>query len=234
MNASTSASLTHKTVENFANEKPSESRFRSDRGICPLAARRVLIADSFPPVGCKENLRAPSPVRANSGGGARPAGGSRASVSLKERTLSRRPDRREPDRGYLQEGGLAAIDYRLLPNRRRRPRLIRAGHGSATVSNGVKGGRSMEVQLPLWRAPTTAMARWAGLCVDTFPCPSGSKGIKEFAIDASLFRSAMSSAEAVADRAARICGRPEVRARRDYEDIFWRRPSRYLVKLRSF
>jgi PD-(D/E)XK nuclease superfamily len=130
---------------------------------------------------------------------------------------------------HERTGQRRILDYKTYAKRRAASDVhFESAAGEHDVFETVLEGkivRWQDLQLPLYRA--LAELQWADQpeppAVGYFLLPERieESGIEEFALDASLFASAMSSAEAVADRVRRgIYWPPRAVQYDDYEDIF--------------
>ena len=233
----------HKAVENFANEEAiRESRDSAAIESFVLAELDALLSERFggrlslPVRVQRESLRARLRQFARIQAGERRAGWriQRGEFRFeKDRTLSLAglPVVASLDRVDIHErtGRRRILDYKTFA-RRKAPADIHfeCPLDEDGVFETVFEGRAVrwrDLQLPLYRA--LAQLQWPGEdeppVVGYFLLPERieDSGIEEFTVDAPLFASAMSSAEAVADRVRRgIYWPPRAVLYEDYEDIF--------------
>ncbi|MGA7212947.1 MAG: PD-(D/E)XK nuclease family protein, partial [Terrimicrobiaceae bacterium] len=233
----------HKAVENFANEEAiRESRDSAAIESFVLAELDALLSGRFggrlslPVRVQRESLRARLRQFARIQAGERRAGWriQRGEFRFeKDRTLSLAglPVVASLDRVDIHErtGRRRILDYKTFA-RRKAPADIHfeCPLDEDGVFETVFEGRAVrwrDLQLPLYRA--LAQLQWPGEdeppVVGYFLLPERieDSGIEEFTVNAPLFASAMSSAEAVADRVRRgIYWPPRAVLYEDYEDIF--------------
>ena len=243
MNAMDFGIVLHKTVENFANEEGiRESRDPAAIERFVLTELDVLLSDRFgrrlslPVRVQRESLRARLRQFARIQAEERRAGWriQRGEFRFeKEGTLSLAglPVVASLDRVDIHErtGQRRILDYKTYAKRRAASEVhFEPAAGEHDVFETVFEGkivRWQDLQLPLYRA--LAQLQWPDEpeppAVGYFLLPERieESGIEEFALDASLFASAMSSAEAVADRVRRgIYWPPRAVQYDDYEEIF--------------
>jgi ATP-dependent helicase/nuclease subunit B len=243
MNAMDFGIVLHKTVENFANEEGiRESRDPAAIERFVLTELDVLLSDRFgkrlslPVRVQRESLRARLRQFARIQAEERRAGWriQRGEFRFEEEGtlfLAGLPVVASLDRVDIHErtGQRRILDYKTYAKRRAASDVhFESAAGEHDVFETVFEGkivRWQDLQLPLYRA--LAELQWADQpeppAVGYFLLPERieESGIEEFALDASLFASAMSSAEAVADRVRRgIYWPPRAVQYDDYEDIF--------------
>ncbi len=243
MNAIDFGIVLHKTVENFANEETiRESRDSPAIEGFVLAELDAILSDRFgrrlslPVRVQRESLRARLRQFARIQAEERRAGWriQRGEFRFeKERTLSLAglPVVASLDRVDIHErtGQRRILDYKTYAKRRATTDAhFEPTTGEHDVFETVFEGRIVrwrDLQLPLYRA--LAQLQWPNEpeppAVGYFSLPEGieESGVEEFALGASLFASAMSSAEEVAHRVRRgIYWPPRAVQYEDYEDIF--------------
>ena len=243
MNAMDFGIVLHKTVENFANEEGiRESRDPAAIERFVLTELDVLLSDRFgrrlslPVRVQRESLRARLRQFARIQAEERRAGWriQRGEFRFQEEGtlfLAGLPVVASLDRVDIHErtGQRRILDYKTYAKRRAASEVhFEPAAGEHDVFETVFEGkivRWQDLQLPLYRA--LAQLQWADQpeppAVGYFLLPERieESGIEEFALDASLFASAISSAEAVADRVRRgIYWPPRAVQYDDYKDIF--------------
>jgi ATP-dependent helicase/nuclease subunit B len=243
MNAIDFGIVLHKTVENFANEETiRESRDSAAIEGFVLMELDAVLSDHFgrrlslPVRVQRESLRARLRQFARIQAEERRAGWRIQSGEFrfeKERTLSLAglPVVASLDRVDIHErtAQRRILDYKTSAKRRATAAAhLEPATGEHDAFETAYEGRIVrwrDLQLPLYRA--LAQLQWPDEpgppAVGYFSLPERieESGIEEFAMDASLFASAMSSAEAVADRVRRgIYWPPRAVQHEDYENIF--------------
>ena len=251
MNAIDFGIVLHKTVENFANEEAiRESRDSAEIEGFVLTELDALLSDRFgrrlslPVRVQRESLRARLRQFARIQAEERRAGWRIQRGELrfeKEGTLSLAglPVVASLDRVDIHErtGQRRILDYKTYAKRRAAAELhFESFTGEHDAFESVFDGRIVrwrDLQLPLYRA--LAKLQWPDEpeppAVGYFSLPERieESGIEEFALDDSLFASAMSSAQAVADRVRRgIYWPPRAVQYRGLRGCFsWRGPRQY-------
>jgi ATP-dependent helicase/nuclease subunit B len=243
MNAIDFGIVLHKTLENFANEEGiRESRDPASIERCVLTELDILLSDRFgrrlslPMRVQRESLRARLRQFARIQAEERRAGWriQQGEFRFEEEGtlfLAGLPVVASLDRVDIHErtGKRRILDYKTYAKRRAPSEVhFELAAGEHGVFETVFEGRIVrwqDLQLPLYRV--LAQLHWADEpeppAVGYFLLPERieESGIEEFALDASLFASAMSSAETVADRVRRgIYWPPRAVQYDDYEDIF--------------